>query len=483
MILPRRGESVDGKRRALLRGVTAEFVRQRVVLLKSLDEVRLFDVFNEEDLHRMCDKLGVRYRDRCFAPGVSLGLFVSQVLSRKDACSTMIIRFNSERVKRGLRPICTDPSGYCKARAKLPIKFIDAVRKSVVDIAHDKTLVQWKWMGLNAYLVDGLVLRAPDTEANQASYPQPSSQEEGLGFPQVRVVVTTSLATGCIVHYSTGPVEGKHTGEISLFREKHSEFAAQDVIVADSNFESFHDAVLLNKRGVALVCCINGTRKSPFQGVCKTIEEKLVTIDKPKYDKTRFTRAEWESLPDSITYRVIRYRVSGRNSEITIVTTLLDAKLYPAEEIAELYGLRWDVELDIRSYKSTMGMCDLRCQTPGNLDREIAVSVLGYNLVRLFMCDVAAVVNDIHPREISFSLARDTWQSFADQLTTTPGLIGAITSATSRLVRDRPNRHEPRAIKKRCHTKYSKLNQPRPSRARRMHNATASQREQQGKFP
>ena len=484
MILPRRGECVDRKRRALLRGLlTPEFVEQRIVQLQAADEIRLFDLFTDEDVHQLCEELGVEYRERYFPPAVALGLFVSQVLSRQDACSTTVVSFNGARMRRGLPPACTDASAYCKARAKLPVKLIDTLSKRGVQNAHSKTPLKWKWRGLDVYLVDGLVLRAPDTQANQQAYPQPSSQEEGLGFPQVRVVVTTSLATGCIVHYNTGPVEGKRTGEISLFREKHAEFVAGDVIVGDSNLESFHDAVLLNERSVAMVCCINGSRKSPFEGVCKTLEDKLVTIHKPKFDKTRFTRAQWDSLPETVTYRAIRYRVSGRKSEITIVTTLLDSKLYPAKAVVELYGLRWDVELDIRSYKSTMGTCDLRCLTPGNLDREIAVSVLAYNLVRLLMCDAATVVRHIHPRELSFSLARDVWQEFCDQLATPHGLMSAIVSATSRFVRDRPNREEPRAIKRRCHTKYPKLNKPRPSRARRSRAGVMKPAEKQGNIP
>jgi hypothetical protein len=325
----------------------------------------------------------------------------------------------------------------------------------------------WKWNGLNVYLVDGLVLRAPDTTANQERYPQPSTQKDGLGFPQVRVVVTTSLATGCILHYNTGQVEGKKTGEATLFREMHGDFEAGDVVVGDSNFESFHDAVLLNRRGVALVCCINGSRTSPFDGAaCETLDDVLMTVRKPQFDKTRFTRAQWEALPDSITYRVLRYRVAGRQTEITIVTTLLDGKRFRARDIADLYGLRWDVEIDICSYKSTMGVGELRCHTPNNLEREIAVAVLAYNLVRLLMADTAAVIG-VHPREISFSQARDARQNFSDELETTNDLMWIILSASSRLVRDRPGREEPRAIKTRGLTKYGKLKEPRPSRARR----------------
>jgi hypothetical protein len=103
-------------------------------------------------------------------------------------------------------------------------------------------------------------------------------------------------------------------------------------------------------------------------------------VNKPNFDKTRFTRAPWTALPDSITYHVIRYRVTGRQTQITIVTTLLDREQFRARDIVDLYGLRWDVEIDICSYKSTMGIGELRRHTPNNLEREIAVAVLAYNL-------------------------------------------------------------------------------------------------------
>ena len=140
---------------------------------------------------------------------------------------------------------------------------------------------------------------------------------------------------------------------------------------------------------------------------------------------------------------MIRYRVAGCEAPITIVTTLTDRQRFTAEDIAELYGLRWDVEVDIRSYKFSMGMCELRCLTPENLDREIAVAVLGYNLVRVLMCDTASVL-EVHPREISFSSARDAWLAFHDERDTINDVAWRIHSAGSHLVRNRPGRNEPR---------------------------------------
>lgn len=314
-------------------------------------------------------------------------------------------------------------------------------------------------------MVDGFVLRTPDTSKNQKKYPQPSSQKAGLGFPQVRVVAATSLATGCIEAYDTAPVEGKGTGEATLFRGIIKHFKPQDIILADSNFESYHDVALLRASDIDAVLCINGTRNSPFQGECHSIEETTQRIPKPKFDLNRFTPEQWAALPDELSCRIIRYKTAGGSEPITIVTTLLDADLYPAKDIATLYGLRWDVEIDIGCFKTTMGQGELRCQTPENIDREIAVSILAYNLVRVLQNDAAQVAT-LHPREISFSQSRDAWISFGNEIETAYDLMWIILSACSRFVRDRPGRQEPRAIKKRHATKYPTLKQPRPSRAK-----------------
>lgn len=468
MILPTRGTPVDTNRRAEIRAILEpEEVVRRIDQLINRDEIRLTEIFCDQDVHQLCEELEIEFRERDYTPAITLGLFVRQSLSRDDACSTVVTKFNRERKRQGLAPCCSDASAFCKARAKLSVELIDTLTRRIVSMLKTKTQKLWKWKARNVYLVDGLVFRAPDTKANQAVYPQPSTQKEGLGFPQVRCLVTTCLATGCIVHYNTAAMKGKLTGEVSLFREKHSDFVAGDIVVADSNFESFYDSVLLARRGVDLVCGIKGSRNSPFEGVCGVIQEKVITLAKPRNNKNRFTAEQWQLLPDTVQYRCIRYRITGRTEVLTIVTTLLDSKQYSAEDIAELYGLRWDVEIDIASWKTTMGYYDLRCHTPENLDREIAVGVLAYNLVRSLMNDAAAVL-EIHPREISFSRSRDAWISFCDERETSADLMWMVLSATSRLVRDRPGREEPREIKKKNQTKYPKLKEPRPSRARRI---------------
>ncbi len=75
---------------------------------------------------------------------------------------------------------------------------------------------KWLWHGRHVKLVDGSTCSMPDTEANQAEYPQPTSQAAGLGFPLARFVVLLSLATAMVSDLAIGPYSGKETGESAL---------------------------------------------------------------------------------------------------------------------------------------------------------------------------------------------------------------------------------------------------------------------------
>jgi len=196
-----------------------------------------------------------------------------------------------------------------------------------------------------------------------------------------------------------GPVEGKKTGEATQFRKMMSTFRRGDIIVADSNFECYRDLATMKRKGVDMVCDKNGTRTSPFTGAYQGIQETI---------KSRFTRAQWEKLPEYLDVRMIRYQVSGRKKEVVIVTTLLDQEKYSAEAIAQLYGYRWHCELDIRSIKSVMGMAELSCHSPEMLERELLAYYLAYNLIRVTMVETGKIV-ELHPRRLSFKSAKDAW--------------------------------------------------------------------------
>ena len=67
---------------------------------------------------------------------------------------------------------------------------------------------------------------------------------------------------------------------------------------------------------------------------------------------------------------------------MTPFLVLADAKRYRKKALADLYAQRWQIEVDFRSIKTHMGMEMLRCKTPDMVEKEIAVNLLAYNLIR-----------------------------------------------------------------------------------------------------
>ena len=118
------------------------------------------------------------------------------------------------------REPCSAATGACcKARAKLPEKFLRRLTYQVGNGVEDEAPVEWRWHKRRTLLVDGFEAILDDTQANQKEYPQPTTQKPGLGFPMIRVVVLLTFATAALVGSAFGPYSGKESGETALFRQ------------------------------------------------------------------------------------------------------------------------------------------------------------------------------------------------------------------------------------------------------------------------
>jgi hypothetical protein len=168
-------------------------------------------------------------------------------------------------------------------------------------------------------------------------------------------------------------------------------------------------------------------------------------------------QADYEQIPQSMSVRLIKVQVQEpgfRVETLWVVTTLTDARKYPREDIADLYRQRWLAELDIRAIKKTMGMDVLRCKSPARVRQEIWTCLLAYNLIRKALLE-AAYETDLSPRELSFTTAMQTIAASIGMLASANEELAAkliaaqISSLIEQIVGDRPNRVEPRAVKRR----------------------------------
>ena len=169
------------------------------------------------------------------------------------------------------------------------------------------------------------------------------------------------------------------------------------------------------------------------------------------------THQQYEEIPDWLHLRVVRVRVRQRGfrvKELVVVTTILEPAAASREDLAELYRARWQAELDLRSLKDTLQMGILRGQSPEMVRKELWGHLLVYNIVRGLMAQAARTWSLI-PRQVSFKGALQTVLAFAEGLregtAATHRFLWRVMlrSVAADAVGDRPDRVEPRAVKRR----------------------------------
>jgi hypothetical protein len=415
-------------------------------------------------------------RDRLFTPAVTTAVFLSQVGSDDQSCRSAVARLLAWRVARGLPACSPDAGGYCKARQRLPESLLPRLARHVADRIGDHAPESWAFHGRRVLIADGSTLSMPDTPENQAEYPQHSAQKPGCGFPIARIVVLIALATGCVLDAAIGAGKGKLTGEMALVRGLHGRLRRGDILLADSYYSSFDEVITLAGMGVDVVMRRHAGRPADFRrGRRLGREDHAVEWRRNRNRPDWMRREEFAALPRVHPMRELRVRVDRpgfRSRSFVVVTTLLDPAAFPAAELASLYRQRWHGELDIRSLKSTMRMDVLRCLSPAMVRKEFWAHLLAYDLVRGAMAG-AAERHGVLPRRLSVQGARQTLEAFRGEVgRATPGDAAMLIEATLgaiayHRVGDRPDRVEPRVVKRRPKA-YPRMQEPRAIARKRL---------------
>jgi Transposase DDE domain len=424
------------------------------------DGLPFADVLPAQQVQQACRDEGVDFGTSSrsvYTPAVTLWAFLSQVLGADRSCRAAALRVLVLVVALERGPCSADTGLYCRARAKLPVALLRRLTLEVADQMERAVPDRWRWRGRHVHLVDGTLVTAPDTPANQAAWPQPPTQRPGLGFPAMRLVVLLSLTTALVGGLALAPYEGKETGETALLRSLLDRLRPGDVVLADRHYGSYFLVVLLRQRGVDVVFRLHQCRDVDFR------RGRRLGRDDHQGVWTRPACPEWMDpatyavLPATLTVRELRTRVETpglRVRQLVVVTTLLDAEEYRREAITDLYHQRWHAELDSAAIKVALRMEVLRCQTPAMVEKEIWTTMLGYHLVRKVSCQ-AALAAGKQPRQISFTATlqavREAWASLTHGRSGARRVLGEalLVALGKEEVGDRPNRCEPRAIKRR----------------------------------
>lgn len=433
-----------------------------------------------ERVQRAVEAEGVKFRVCLFTPLVTLWTFLTQVLSPDGSCANAVAKLLallSASAAEDDDPSLPETGPYCKARQRLPEPLISRLARETGEQLHRRYPAAPGLLGGRAVkIVDGTTASMPDTPENQQDYPQPPTQKPGLGFPLVRLVAVLSLSCAAVLDVAMGPYSGKQSGEPALFRTLLGSLESGDIVLADRYYASYWMIALLLERGVDSLFRQHQNRPIDFRtGQRLGKDDHRITLDRSDRLPDWMDQATHAQMPEQLTVREVRVRVTQRGfrvREMVLVTTLLDAELYSRQEIAEAFRLRWHAELDLRAIKQTMHMSVLRCKTPEMVRKEIWMHLLAYNLIRAVMAEAARAAG-IEPREVSFAGAVQTINALAPLLQLAderelPRLWEVLLRVLTRHpVGDRPNRYEPRAVKRRAKP-IALLTVPRQQARRRL---------------
>ena len=406
-------------------------------------------------------------RDRLYCGARTFWLFLWQILSGNLSCSETVQSALAWLSLETGQKASANTAAYCKARARLErVALARAAERIAGDL--ERLAQDDRWRGRRVRLVDGTGLSMPDTPQNQRDFPQSKRQKPGCGFPLLRLVVLFSLASGALVRAAWGSLA---VAERTLFRQLWGDLQSGDLLVADRGFCGFADFWMLLQRGVDCLMR-NHQRRSAGQRTLKRLgkSDHLVAWRKTGPCPQWLDRAIWAAMPEELTVRQIEVAVEiqgFRTRKIVLVTTLLDARRFPRASFAALYRRRWLAELFLRDIKISIGMDVLKCKTPEMVLKELQMYLIAYNLIRGLMLQ-AARIHGAEPLHLSFKRTADALRQWAP-------LIHGVRSRRKAMERlkdsllyyiarlrlpDRPNRIEPRAIKRRGKN-YQWLNKPR----------------------
>jgi hypothetical protein len=396
-------------------------------------------------------------RKRVYDSTTTFTLFLLQILGG-FSCADVVELLCAAKAARGKEHRhSSGTGGYCQARKRLNLPLLRRILDALAIRIIRSVLRRKKFLGFDVVVVDGTGIDAPDTKRNRKSFPPCGERAEGTSFPQLRLAAAFDLLTGAMLRFSYGD---SHAGEQMLWKGVFSSLEwCGKLLLGDTYYTSYGNMCMTLKRGGQFIFPMKSTTKPKRTGGRRG--DRDVKITKPKTKAKSWTQAEWDSMPDTLNLRLVETSIlekGFRTRKLSLLTSLKDRGKYPAEEIIAIQARRWDVELDFKALKTTMGMDHLSCKTPAMVEKEILMHMIAYNLVRALMLEAA---QDSGKEESAMG-------SFSAGLACASNMAGILASATDRrtvakrladfrrvflsraIGKRRTGRSEPRALKRRA---------------------------------
>lgn len=299
----------------------------------------------------------------------------------------------------GPRGVRVAPSSIVQARERLgdePLRWL--FERTGQTWAHASARTH-AWRGLALYGADGTTVRVPDSPENRDHFGgQKTRWDSTSGYPLVRLVTLMALRSHLLAGArfgAYGTAEGVYAAELWPL------VPDQSLVIVDRLFLAAKTLLGIERSGAARHWLTRARTTSKWTrikrlGAGDELVEMTVSSEARRQDPT---------LPQTWPMRAIRYQRRGFKPQ-TLLTSLVDAKRYPAAEIIALYHERWEIELGYNEVKRVMLAREesTRSKSPRGVAQELWGLALAYNLVR-FEAERVAADAGVPPTRISFVAA------------------------------------------------------------------------------
>lgn len=267
---------------------------------------------------------------------------------------------------------------------------------------------RWRWRGLSLLATDGTTLRVSDSEDNRKHFGLAKGGERGdSGYPLVRLAAVIAVRSHLIAAAAFGPYS---SSEHELADQCLPAIPDHSLTILDKNYLAAKYLVGIERGGDNRHWLLRAKSNTKWRVMADNGPgDWLVELA-----VSRAARAQDPTLPTTIRARAVAYQHPDSKGPQVLLTSLLDANVYPAEELVERYHERWEIELAYDELKTHMLEREetIRSRTVNGVQQELWGILLAYNLVRLEMERIAQEAT-VEPTRISFMMAtryiRDEW--------------------------------------------------------------------------
>lgn len=370
----------------------------------------------------------VRENNRVYSSAVVVWLMIWQRLQAQGTLESAVLELlgglpgsfwprpckRVEQAAKGGCRLSKQTGAYNKARQELSLPLLE----QCCDHAFQQLIEQAELAPDRrpAFFFDGTTERMPHCEELVEAYPPTTNQHGVSHWPVLRLLVAHDLDTGLALRPHWGPVNGSQAvSEQGLLEEAIERLPSRAIVVGDANFGVFSVAYAADQHGHPVVLRLTSARAQHLAG--GPLQDG--TDRRIQWKPSRDDRRNHPQLPAAacVSGRLIVRQVQPSNGAepflLALFTTLEDAP----EQVVELYGKRWNIEVDLRSLKGTLRLEELTCTSKEMVAKELDVAMLAYNLVRAVMYLTARKAG-LEPRVFSFTQVRNVLQVFLPRIAT-----------------------------------------------------------------